>query len=363
MSPKSLAGFTLAAVTMLSVSITGFASPQVKPAAAEKPAAAPKLTVVEPLKDFGTIPKGEKIDWSFVVKNTGTSDLQILSVEPTCGCTVADFDKVIKPGASGKVTAHVDTAQFSGPIQKAVNIRTNDPDAPSAQLTINAIVKPYVEAYPAGFLRYNVMHGETQAQSFVLYSEEELPFEIQKIEVPGNHVKATFTKIEKEEERAKVGRAGQNQYRVDVVLGGPDVQTGPIAEKMRIYSNSKRQPEYNVTLTGLIRPRFTVAPSILNFGEVMAGDAAASRIITLETMNRTAPEAFQVTKVESGNPGVVAELKATEQKGRFEVSIKLTEGAKPGLLDSSLKIHTNDEINPIVTIPMKGLVREKVAAK
>lgn len=357
MSSKRLVRFVLAAVAILSVSITGFASPQ------EKPAAAPKLTVVEPLKDFGTVPKGEKLDWTFVVKNTGQADLQILSAEPTCGCTVADYDKVIKPGATGKISASVDTAQFSGPIQKAVNIRTNDPEAPNAQLTINAIVKPYVEAYPAGFLRYNVMHGDTQVQSFTLYSEDEEPFEIKKIEVPGPHVKATFAKIEKEEERVKAGRPGQNQYRVDVTLGGPDIQTGPLAEKLKIYTSSKRQPEYSVSLSGLVRPRFTVAPTILNFGEVTPGDAAASRIITLETMNKTAPEAFVVSKVESGTPSIVAEVRPTEQKGRYEVAVRLTESAKPGLIDSTLKIQTNDEVNPVVTIPMKGMVREKVAAK
>src|SRR5215218_3766232 len=61
---------------------------------ATETAKAPRLTLVEPLKDFGTVPKGTKIDWSFEVKNTGTSDLEIISAKPTCGCTVADFDKV-----------------------------------------------------------------------------------------------------------------------------------------------------------------------------------------------------------------------------------------------------------------------------
>ncbi|MGZ8854278.1 MAG: DUF1573 domain-containing protein, partial [Thermoanaerobaculia bacterium] len=127
-----------------------------KEKAAEKAAdKAPRLTVVESVKDFGTVPKGEKLDWSFVVKNTGNADLEILAARPSCGCTVADFDKIIKPGQSGKVTAHVDTTNFAGPIAKAVTIDTNDPSTPSAQVTIHAIVKPYVEAHPAGFVRFN----------------------------------------------------------------------------------------------------------------------------------------------------------------------------------------------------------------
>ena len=123
-------------------------------AAADK---APKLTIVGPVKDFGTVPKGDKLDWAFEIKNEGTADLEIISARPACGCTVADFDKVIKPGKTGKVSAHVDTASFAGPIAKGITLETNDPANPTAQVTIHAVVKPYVEAHPAGFVRYNLL--------------------------------------------------------------------------------------------------------------------------------------------------------------------------------------------------------------
>ena len=97
-----------------------------------KQAVAPRLTIVEPVKDFGTVAKGDKLDWTFLIKNTGDTDLQIIAAKPGCGCTVADFDKVIKPGATGKVTAHVDTTNFAGPIAKTVSVETNDPSTPTA---------------------------------------------------------------------------------------------------------------------------------------------------------------------------------------------------------------------------------------
>ncbi|HKR64744.1 MAG TPA: DUF1573 domain-containing protein, partial [Thermoanaerobaculia bacterium] len=156
-------------------------------AVAEEPKAAdaakaPRLTLTEPIKDFGTVPKGQKLDWSFEVKNTGTTDLEILAAKPTCGCTVADFTRLIKPGETGKVSAHVDTTNFAGPISKSVQLETNDPSAATAQVTITAIVKPYVEAHPAGFVRFNMLQGDAEKQSVLLYSEETEPFEIVKIE-------------------------------------------------------------------------------------------------------------------------------------------------------------------------------------
>src|SRR5205085_3793442 len=68
------------------------------PAAPAPGAKKPKAAAVEPIKDVGNVAKGEKITNDFMIKNEGDADLQITNVQPACGCTVADFDKVIKPG-------------------------------------------------------------------------------------------------------------------------------------------------------------------------------------------------------------------------------------------------------------------------
>ncbi|HYO79099.1 MAG TPA: DUF1573 domain-containing protein, partial [Thermoanaerobaculia bacterium] len=207
--------------------------------ASTEAAKGPRLTLTEPIKDFGTVPKGQKLDWSFEVKNTGTTDLEILAAKPTCGCTVADFDKVIKPGKTGKVSAHVDTTNFAGPISKAVTLETNDAAAPTAQITITAIVKPYVEAYPAGFVRYNMLQGDVEKQTITLYSEDETPFEIVKVEAPQDWIKVDVRKAEGDAIVPKLGRLGQTQYLLDVTLGGPEARLGPLAEKIRVVTNSK----------------------------------------------------------------------------------------------------------------------------
>jgi hypothetical protein len=333
------------------------------PAAAEDADKAPRLTIVEPVKDYGTVPRGDKLEWGFVVKNTGTSDLQIISAKPGCGCTVADFDKVIKPGETGKVTAHVDTTAFAGPISKSVTLETNDPNTPTAQLTLHAIVKPYVEAYPAGFVRFNLLQGDADSQTVTLYSEEDDPFEIKSIEVPGDYVKATFAKVEKKEDLApNVGKAGQNQYRINITVGGPDAKVGPLADKIRVITNSKHQPEYSISISGVVRPTFRVDPTGVNFGEIAPSDSAATRSILLHSNDTKTPEKFSVTKAESSIPGVVTSVKPGAQKGDYEVTLQLAKDAKPGDIDGTVKIFTTDKINPIVTVPVKGTVKALAAA-
>ncbi|HEX7191913.1 MAG TPA: DUF1573 domain-containing protein [Thermoanaerobaculia bacterium] len=320
-----------------------------------------RLTIVEPVKEYGEVPKGEKLDWSFAIKNTGDGDLQILAAKPGCGCTVADFDKVIKPGQTGKVTAHVDTTAFTGPISKTISIETSDLSTPEAVLTIHATVKPFVEAFPAGFVRFNMIQGDAETQSITLYSDEEEPFEITRVDTPGEYVKVVSHKIEDPNSRVEAGRANQNQYRLDITVGGPDAKIGPLADKIHIATNSKHQPDYFVSVTGVVRPTFRVEPSAVNFGEVAPTDPAATRGIILRSNSLKTPESFNVSKAESSIPGVTANVKPTPNKGEYEVTLQVAKDARPGDLDGTVKIYTNDKINPVVTLPIKGVV--KVAVK
>jgi hypothetical protein len=369
MSSKRILVVMIAVLVALTAAISYGADQPAKPkktadAKAEPAAkdAAPRLTIIEPVKDYGTIPKGEKLDWSFVVKNTGDADLQITAAKPGCGCTVADFDKVIKPGETGKVTAHVDTTAFAGPIAKTVTLETNDLTTPTAQLTIHAIVKPYVEAFPAGFVRFNLLQGETDAQVVTLYSEEDEPFQVTNIEVPGDWVKATFEKAAEGDKAPNVGRPGQDQYKVKITVGGPDAKLGPLADKVHIITNSKHQPDYFISISGVIRPPFRIEPTVLNFGEVSPSDVAATRMVMLHSNNLRAPESFVVFKAESSVPTVVTSVKAGANKGEFEVTLQIAKDAKPGDIDGTVKIFTNDAVNPVVTVPMKATVKTAAPA-
>lgn len=319
-------------------------------------AALPKLTVPDPIKDFGTVPKGTKLTWDFTIRNTGQKDLEVLSVQPACGCTIAEFDKIIKPGQSGKIHAVVDTTTFTGPIAKGIAVQTNDPAAPVAQLTMRANVKPFVEAAP-GYLRYLLSEGETRKQSTTLYSEDQKPFDIVRVETPADYIKVEYAKIEDASARVNGGREGQNQWRVDVTVGGPDAPIGPLAEKVKIYTTSEHQPEYELSVTGLVRPSITFSPPSLNFGEVAPADAAATRMVTIKTNSMIAPEHFQVTKVETSTEAVVAEASATETPGTYNVTIRIPKGAKAGAISGDVKIHTTDPMYPVVTVPVSGTIK------
>ena len=315
----------------------------------------PRLTIVEPKKDFGTVAKGEKLSWSFVLKNTGSQDLEITNVQPACGCTVAEYDKVIKAGETGTVHATVNTQTFTGPISKSISIRTNDPDAASAQLMIHAVVRPYVEADPAGFVRYSILQGEVGTEYVTLYSEEDEPFEIVGVELPGEWVKVEYAEASADERTPK-GKRGNNQYRVKVTVGGPTAPVGPLVDKITIVTNSQHQPEYELSLSGIIRPAYSVRPTVVNFGDVDSG-AGTARTVILSSNHKDAPGSFKVEKVETSQPGLfVAETRETGA-GTYEVIVKIRDGAKAGSAKGDLMIYTSDIANPVTTVPMVANIK------
>ena len=319
---------------------------------------APRLTLVDPIKDFGTVAKGEKLTHTFQIKNNGTADLEILAARPACGCTVADFDKVIKPGQTGKITSAVDTAAFSGPISKSVTLETNDPVAPTAQITISATVKPYVEIHPVGYVRYNLLQGETDSQTLTMYSEETEPFEIVRVETPQDWIKVDYKKLDTP--LPNLGRQGQAQYGLIFTVGGPDARTGPLSERVRIVTNSKHQPEYFVSVTGVIRPTYRVDPAGgINFGEVAPNEPNATRSFVVKSLNFKTPEAFVVTKAESNVPGVRAAVKPAAAKGEYEITLAVDDKAKAGNIDGIVKVYTNDKVRPVADVPVRGVIKAK----
>ena len=82
---------------------------------------------IDSVKNIGTVEAGKKAEIKFTFKNTGTKPLFIVSAQPGCGCTVADYPKeAIAPGATGLITAAYDVhAGATGEFRKNIHVTTN----------------------------------------------------------------------------------------------------------------------------------------------------------------------------------------------------------------------------------------------
>ena len=95
---------------------------------AEQLANAPVLNVDDPEFKFGKINQGEKVEHTYMLTNSGKSDLHIRKVKASCGCTAVQPEKrVITPGESVSIKTVFNSAGKVGNQNKTVTIITNDP--------------------------------------------------------------------------------------------------------------------------------------------------------------------------------------------------------------------------------------------
>jgi uncharacterized protein YpmB len=78
-------------------------------------------------KNLGDVKKGQVVEIPFVVKNTGDKPLIISSVQPGCGCTVAEKpEKPVLPGKEEKIVAKFNSeGQSEGSHTKTVVVTAN----------------------------------------------------------------------------------------------------------------------------------------------------------------------------------------------------------------------------------------------
>jgi hypothetical protein len=320
-----------------------------KPPAPRPLAAAPKMEVSPETKDAGTVAKGQVVDAVFVVKNTGGSDLIISDARPSCGCTVASFDKIIKPGTEGKIHSSVDTKSFSGPISKSVLVVSNDPDRPQVNLFIKALVKPYVDVLPQAFVRFSVIKGDNAGQDVLLVSEEK-GFRPTIAETSQPYVKAEVLPAG---DKDKIpGRAG-DQYKVRInVL--PDAPEGLLNAPIRVATGVTQQPTIEIPVSGIVRPRVSVTPVTVNFGNFTAGKDPITRNIIVTNNKPAVP--VKVTRAEVSVPGFITDVVPTQDGISYTVVVKASGAVKKGALDGTVKLFTSDKERAVIEIPLRGEV-------
>lgn len=99
----------------------------------------PSVSIPSLEHSFGSVKAGTPLAYSFEIKNSGKSDLEIKSVSPSCGCTTSKFDKVIAPGKVGSVTLEVaKTDGYKGEVTKTATVTTNDPEHQTFTLSLRA---------------------------------------------------------------------------------------------------------------------------------------------------------------------------------------------------------------------------------
>jgi hypothetical protein len=85
----------------------------------------PEFKFNEEKHDFGKIPQGKPVTTMFEFTNVGEQPLILAAVQPSCGCTIAEFTKTpVKKGEKGSIKITYNAAVIA-PFTKPITITSN----------------------------------------------------------------------------------------------------------------------------------------------------------------------------------------------------------------------------------------------
>ena len=106
-----------------------------------------RIEVSEYTFDFGYMPEGVVVVHNYIVKNIGKGVLNIVKVDPTCGCTTVPLRKAfLKPGEQTELRVSFDSRKYKGNIYKRIKVLSNDPDNGLVELFVRGIVAKLPES-------------------------------------------------------------------------------------------------------------------------------------------------------------------------------------------------------------------------
>jgi len=332
-----------------------------------------KIKFEKSTHDFGTIKEEQgKAVAKFVFTNTGKSDLKIVNVKTSCGCTASDYSKnVIKPGEKGFVSAIYHTAHRPGPFRKSITVTVNDPDHPNTVLFIKGTVTPKAKSkadlYPTSIgnlklmsnhLAFNDMKlSEIRTDSMKVYNNWGHPMTITFPNLPSNlSVKLVPSTLP----------AKSEGYIVVTYDATKKNDFGLVYDRIAMRSNDAQQAMKTLTISANLSedfsqltekdlkkaPKIVVEQSTYDFGKVKSGTLIKFNFV----IKNEGKQVLIIRKVKA-SCGCTATKPASTQikKGKStEIAVEFNTSGRRGRQHKTITIITNDPVNPQIILNVQG---------
>lgn len=268
------------------------APPVVAPASAVSGAAQPKIAFEKTELDLGNLAEGQPGKFAFPFRNAGQSELKILNVSKSCGCTKADSTKpVLKPGETAEIVGELDTHNRPGAQSKTVTVQSNDPLTPQVTLTFHALVEQEIEIEPRYVNLGTVEMGEDVTQTVTVTNRSKKPMRVTGIESNNPNVQVRVTSPVADTEAGKQGLEslpviGPDKPIVLEVTGKAGEQGGGFGAQVTLKTDNAAKPRIDLSVYGRVNADILVYPQTVFFGLVQEGQTT-TRTLTLESRTRT----------------------------------------------------------------------------
>jgi hypothetical protein len=194
--------------------------------------------------DFGRIRQGKWVEHVFHFRNDGGTDLELLQAHSSCGCTVADFTKVVAPGKWGEVRVTFDSQGKRGYQIHTVMISSNDLEQPLVSLTLRGDVVETILHDPEILFFRTIAPAERYVGKIRVWHADKEIIRIGKVTPSSPSLKVG----------AITPSEGGRVWEIEVIVG-PGLPLGRFYERLEIEVLDREAYYLQVTVNGNIAAR------------------------------------------------------------------------------------------------------------
>ncbi len=305
----------------------------------------PKIFFGHPNFDFGKIYKGKKVEHVYEFENRGSDTLNIGKVKTSCGCTAVILENSsVEPGKTGVLKATFNSGSYRGHVRKTISVLSNDSDTPNYKLVFSGEIIEEVAINPRN-IDFGSIDSEEKAARTVtvtVKSQTDPEFKINKITPSRQFVSAS------------IAEENDGEYLINVTLEDKP-KVGRFGGTIVFETNSANQKSAKMLFFGEIISDITTNPQRIYYSNIRQGRDLPQRVFVkinkkgiriIDT--KLTPEFLSFKLIE----------KYDEQNPHCLIEITFPKDAAIGKLDGLLEIHTNSSKQPVIKIPITGVVEK-----
>ncbi len=299
---------------------------------------APKIVFDKMEIVFPNAKEGQTIKAQFPFSNQGKLNLIIDSVTPSCGCTVAQFDKVTTPGGRGVINMDLDTSGITGAFRKTAVVNTNDPANPFVTLVMVGETQSRVKIDKGRRLDLVGCLGQPVTVSAKLTDPDGKPLIVAGVENPMKDY------LDAHLEPQPGGRAYtltlSSKAKEPMEFAGPIYLLVPGSSKISLYAVAD------------IRGPFTVQPHEVYFGGIAKG--MQGEVIRSIEVKKACVDQLKIDKLIYNQEHFKVEERWMEPDKRLILVVSPRQDKMPsGPFDEILGIQSNQKV---FNVHLKGMV-------
>ncbi len=310
---------------------------------------APSLVCRSPVRQFGTVTRGVRLEHTFLLENHGKAPLTLKDIKASCECTTAPLtQKTLAPGMALALPVTLDTRNLVGGVDKSLAIQSDDPARPVLILELKALVRNAVEANPAA-LTWSPTSRNAPLSCLATLRRPDGAMPLVRSAALAD-TRAFEVEIIRRPEAQAV------DLQIHLIPGLP---TQFVQGALRVVLEDPIQPQVEIPIAGQLLEDLVCTPGSIDLGRVGAGTRPKGRALVALYHPQVELQAIEVSPpwcTATVKPRRTLETAPQTAVRGFELSLQVSPSAPKGPFLGEIQVRSSSRDLPVIRLPLKGEV-------